>query len=214
MQLYIVRHGQSTGNANPGEDIPDGALTPLGEQQAREVAQRLAREELTHLLSSPLIRALGTATAIAAACDLPRIEVWPELQETRRAVHRGFGKAELLRRFPLAVFEESFEAEGWDHGGETYESGLERAADVIARLRERYGQGDRVAIAVHGAFANFLLRALLHMPSSRKIWFSTNNCSLTIVRFHASVQNEEDWIFSVEAEVLCVNDVSHLSEVS
>jgi broad specificity phosphatase PhoE len=114
----------------------------------------------------------------------------------------------------LAVFDESFSSEGWDHGGETYESGLERAADVIGRLRARYMENDRVAIAVHGAFANFLLRSVLHMPPSRSLWFSTNNCSLTIVRFHAAVQNEEDWMFSVEVEVLCVNDVSHLSEIS
>ena len=66
MDLIIVRHGQSTGNITT-DDVPDGELTPLGRQQAAETAARLAGEGITHVLASPLVRALATGTAIADA---------------------------------------------------------------------------------------------------------------------------------------------------
>lgn len=213
MHLFIVRHGQSTGNITT-EDVPDGDLTPLGAQQAREAGAQLAHEGVTHALCSPLVRALDTATAIAGACGIATIEVWPELQETRRNVHRGFGREALLARFPLAVFPHTFEADGWDHGGETYESGLERGGSAIAALRERFGPHDRVAVVSHGAFANYLLRALLQIPTAHHLWFTMNNCGITRVRFHEVELNQGDWSFPIEVQVLCVNDVSHLSASS
>lgn len=213
MQVYIVRHGQSTGNIST-EDIPDGDLTPLGEQQAREVAARLAGENLTHVLCSPLVRALGTATAVATAAGIEKIEVWPEMQETRREIHRGHGREVLLQRFPLAVLADSVEAEGWPHGGESYETGLERAAEALAAIRAHYGRRDRLALVSHGAFINFLLRALLHMPPSRGVWFTMNNCGITRVRLYAPGDPPVEGFFPAEAELLGVNDTSHISQVS
>src|SRR5947209_8359806 len=108
MHLIIVRHGQSTGNITT-DDVPDGELTPLGWQQARETAARLANSGITHVVSSPLIRALATGSAIAEACGLDRVDVWPELQEhrsPREGLHRGFGRDVLLAQFPLARFED------------------------------------------------------------------------------------------------------------
>ena len=213
MQLFIVRHGQSTGNIT-NADVPDAELTPLGRQQAREAGSRLAGEGITHVLCSPLVRALHTATEVAKACAIGEISVMPELQETRRSVHRGFGRSELLQRFPLAQFPHTIEGDGWDHGGETYESGLERGFSAIAALRSCYRAQDRLAVVSHGAFINYLLRALLHIPASRHIWFIVNNCSITNIRFHQPELNQGDWSFPIELELISINECSHLSEVS
>jgi broad specificity phosphatase PhoE len=213
MDLIIVRHGQSTGNITT-DDVPDGELTPLGRRQAAEAAARLADDGLTHVLASPLIRALATGSAIAEAAGIEQVEVWPELQEHRSTVHRGFGKADLLRDFPRAHFTSGVEADGWDHGGETYETATERGFTAIAKLRERFSPGDRVAIATHGAFANYLLRAILHLSPSLPIWFSMNNCGITRVRF-AKPPIKAGFAFErADADILVVNDTSHISEVS
>jgi len=213
MDLIIVRHGQSTGNIST-DDIPDGELTPLGRRQAREAAARLADDGLTHVLASPLIRALATGSAIAEAAGIEQVEVWPELQEHRRSVHRGFGKDDLLRDFPRAHFTSGVESDGWDHGGETYETATERGFTAIAMLRERFSPGDRVVIATHGAFANYLLRAILRIPPSLPVWFSMNNCGITRVRF-AKPPLQAGFAFErADADILGVNDVSHISEVS
>lgn len=215
MEVIIVRHGQSTGNITT-DDVPDGELTPLGRRQAGEVAARLATAGITHVLSSPLIRALATGSAIAEAAGLEKVEIWPELQEHRTSLHRGFGRTELLRDFPLAVFPHTVEADGWDHGGETYETAIERGHSAIARLRDRFAPGDRVAVATHGAFANYLLRAILHVPPALPIWFTMNNCGITSVRFaKPPLRDGVGFQFEqADAEIYQVNDVSHLSEVS
>ena len=214
MQLIIVRHGQSTGNITT-DDVPDGKLTQLGRQQARETGALLAHEGITHILSSPLVRALATATAVADAAAIDRIEVWPELQEDRRSLHRGFGRAELLKGFPKAVFSDSFEATGWDHGGETYETAVERGASALAAIRAQYKGDDRVVVATHGAFGCYLLRALLHVPRQTSVWFRMNNCGVSRIEFVDSPSDDaEPGYESAITEVICMNSISHLSVIS
>src|SRR6185437_4097201 len=209
MDLNIVRHGQSTGNITT-DDVPDGELTPLGRRQAQEVAIRLANEGITHVFASPLIRALATASAIAEAVGVERVEVWPELQEHRTTIHRGFGRHELLHDYPRAFFPAGVEANGWDHGGETYESAFERAESAIARLRDRFSPSDRVVVATHGAFANYLLRAILRMPPAASVWFTMNNCGISRVRFaKPPLRTGFDLLFDhADAEIIRVNEVS------
>ena len=68
MRLYLVRHGQSTGNIGGtlmGQS--DHRLTPLGEDQARAAAERLASIGPMPVFSSDLPRARMTAEHIVSA---------------------------------------------------------------------------------------------------------------------------------------------------
>ena len=68
MKLYLVRHGQSTGNVSGvlmGQS--DHPLTEFGERQARAAAARLASFGPMPLHCSDLPRARATAEAVAAA---------------------------------------------------------------------------------------------------------------------------------------------------
>ncbi len=70
MKLYLVRHGQSTGNIGGtlmGQS--DHPLTPLGEQQARAAAARLAAFGPMPVYSSDLPRARSTAEHIVAGWE-------------------------------------------------------------------------------------------------------------------------------------------------
>jgi len=70
MKLYLVRHGQSTGNVGGtlmGQS--DHLLTPLGEDQARAAAVRLAPFGPMPIYSSDLPRARATAEHIVAAWE-------------------------------------------------------------------------------------------------------------------------------------------------
>lgn len=68
--VWLVRHGSRLDMADPNwsttaarpEDTP---LAPVGFVQARETGQRLAREPIAHLLSSPFRRTMETAATIA-----------------------------------------------------------------------------------------------------------------------------------------------------
>lgn len=72
MKLYLVRHGQSTGNvAGTLLGQGDHPLTELGERQARAVAARLAPLDPMPLHCSDLARAVATAEHIARAWAKP-----------------------------------------------------------------------------------------------------------------------------------------------
>lgn len=103
MQLYFIRHGQSSNNAlyeatssdnGRSEDAP---LTPIGIQQANALAGYLTENYtnktitsrnlhnqngyfFTHLYTSPMVRAAATATAIAEALGLP-LSCWIDIHE-------------------------------------------------------------------------------------------------------------------------------------
>src|SRR5471030_1844666 len=74
MKIYIVRHGQSTHNANLGvPHTPDPPLTALGRRQAEQTADALqaAHVGVVALYASPQRRALETANALHKSLRLP-----------------------------------------------------------------------------------------------------------------------------------------------
>ena len=96
MKLYLVRHGQSTGNIGGtlmGQS--DHPLTPLGEQQARAAAARLAAFGPMPVYSSDLPRARTTAERIVAgweaadAADAQQVILDPRLREISLGDYEG-----------------------------------------------------------------------------------------------------------------------------
>ena len=97
MKLYLVRHGQSTGNIGGtlmGQS--DHPLTPLGEDQARAAAERLAAFGPMPVYSSDLPRARATAERIVAAWAAedvtdapPEIVLDPRLREISLGDYEG-----------------------------------------------------------------------------------------------------------------------------
>jgi probable phosphoglycerate mutase len=95
VRLYLVRHGQSTGNIGGtlmGQS--DHRLTPLGEDQARAAAERLAPYGPMPVFSSDLPRARMTAEHILEAWreageDAPRIVQDTRLREISLGDYEG-----------------------------------------------------------------------------------------------------------------------------
>ena len=70
--IVFARHGQTAPNRDGlvlGRADPE--LTDEGRRQARLLAEALAGEPVSAILSSPLLRARQTAEAVAEACGLP-----------------------------------------------------------------------------------------------------------------------------------------------
>jgi broad specificity phosphatase PhoE len=195
--LYLVRHGESEGNAARrvmGQiDLP---LTETGRAQAAALGAWLARGglDLRAVYTSDLCRATGTAAAIAAACgDIP-IHVRPDLRELGRGALEGrtLAEAEELRRDPAVL--QSFEPD----------------AAVAVRMR-RAGNELReaalsapVAAVAHGGSISRLLRFWLGaggVPGAGDGTFLVSNTGLTVIQFGRG-----------RPEVLCVNARYHLPE--
>lgn len=109
MELYFIRHGQSQNNANwhksDYQESPDPALTEIGHEQARLLAEFLKKNQkitdenvwniqnrygfgLTHIYTSMMERAVYTAAPIAQALDLPLL-VWKDIFEEGGIYSRG-----------------------------------------------------------------------------------------------------------------------------
>jgi phosphohistidine phosphatase len=69
MRLVLVRHAE----AAPGEHDELRTLTAAGRSQARALAAELAAERPDAVLTSPLLRAVETADAIASVAGLDAI---------------------------------------------------------------------------------------------------------------------------------------------
>jgi broad specificity phosphatase PhoE len=214
LDLTIVRHGQCLAQCEPSaQGDPDSALSPVGEQQARRAGERLSAMQVTHLVSSPLLRTLDTAQIIAETVGMESVEVWMQIREGFSGSHRGYGRMDLTRRYPRASLPAALADDGWAHGDDTYDSFFARAQETVMMLRDRFATSDHVVLVTHGGFANYLLHVLLQIRPSTPTWFELANGSLTRIRFPPPAPPDEPvWPLypPVGVEVLSVNEVGHL----
>lgn len=145
MKLILVRHGW------PDEDhaeLPhDPPLRAEGRQQALAVAEQLAREGITHIVSSPQLRAQQTAASTAKRLGLPvrTLDGWAEADRhlpRYRSVDtlRAQGEAEWQR----------FLADPLRYLGVDAEVFRAAVLDALAKTVEHGGAGGHTAVFTHG----------------------------------------------------------------
>ena len=127
MAIYLLRHGETPGNAARVIQKAEVPLSERGEEQARRAALRLAAAGVTHILASDLTRATRTAEHLREATGAP-LELEPLLQE------RNLGD---LRGTPYAEIEFDVFAPGYEPpGGESWEIFHERVTRAWRRVLE------------------------------------------------------------------------------
>lgn len=149
-RLLLVRHGQSTWNADGRwQGWADPPLTDLGRQQAKDAASRLGEVDL--VVASDLARARETAEIIAAELGTGPVEVDDAYRERGAGDWTGLTRAEIDERYPGALA-----------GGER-PPGYERDDDVVARalpaLLALEGRGDTIVVVSHGGLIGAVERA-------------------------------------------------------
>lgn len=164
--VHCVRHGESEANiarliANRGLSHP---LTPLGRAQARATADALRGEKVALVVSSPLLRALETATVIAHALEVP-LEVDAGLSEVDLGELDGRGDDAVWEAW--ASYGRSWTERGatplQPPGGESLEQVEARLRRVVDGLRRRAATLAGAVVCVgHGALYRTVLPRLLH----------------------------------------------------
>jgi broad specificity phosphatase PhoE len=201
MELTLVRHGESDGNAGVWFDAPEPHLTERGRRQARLAAERARSEPYDVLYSSCMSRALETACALAEATGLePR--VWVPLAEHRTLPEfRGLSRSTLEARYPRLLLPEECREEGWWHHGVEDDDALsERAARVAADLRAHHEEAQhQVLVVTHGGFGSALIEALLGLPPAGYQRFQQHNCAFSRLS-----------ISSMRTRLLFLNCTAHL----
>ena len=105
MDLYIIRHGESQGNI--GLDVEDPHLTELGQKQAELLALRLRNVDFDVILSSPLTRAIQTATPLASLRQKD-ITVMHELHEVGAFGDETLAEAQARAKRVVAEIREEY----------------------------------------------------------------------------------------------------------
>ncbi len=179
MELFLIRHGQSANNANPGGvRHHDPPLTELGLQQAERLAVWSESLNLTRVIASPFLRAMQTAEEIRRFTAIPA-DVWVDLHEQGGCCtgpdpvadlaehqyqgHPGMSDAELRTQYPAFVLSDDIDHQGWwrSRPFEPMQQARQRAGVVISKVQAQFGDTDeRVALVFHGMLKLLVLDSI------------------------------------------------------
>ena len=209
MELYIIRHGQSTNNALGTEEgrSHDPELTEIGHKQAAAVADHLGNGacpdevaegrqgyQIERLYCSAMHRALQTAQPIGEALGL-QPEVWVDIHESGGIYldddnggtvgYPGLNRAEIAQHFPGYVLPDRVTEKGWwTRNRESLTECMGRAVMVAGDLTKRSKHSDeRVAIVSHGMFVNLLIKALFSQLPAPGLYYWHYNTAITRIDF-------------------------------
>ncbi len=219
MELYLIRHGQSTNNEGKLPRAADPPLTDIGVEQGRWVGESLKDEGITWLYCSPMLRTLQTAQIISTILGLPPhvfvgLHEWGGIWEARgdeTAVQLpGLTRSEIREICPDVVLPEDITDQGWwfDTGVAADSEGMrqlahENALAFIAHLTEYHvGAEQRVAVVSHGGSGGSLISAFFGLPPDVSYSrFTQNNTGVSKI------------LFTLERRQLhYLNKISHLPQ--
>lgn len=147
MKIFLVRHGETTGDA---EDRYGGSyddrLSDLGKEQLAATADNLVGKGIEIIFVSPLIRAKESAKIISSKIECP-VEIVDGLEERSYGILGGLTKAEAIEKYPAAV-EAHKDPLNTDPEGESYDDFKERVLDTFQKITQRnYGT---ISVVSHG----------------------------------------------------------------
>lgn len=177
--VILVRHGQTDENIN-GRISGQGSipLNTRGQEQARLAAEVVASLGVTHLVSSPLVRARQTADIIAQHVSISIVEN-PQLRE----VEYGDWEGQFfhnIRSHPMAQKVSQDPSAVIFPNGEGLVAVQQRGVQVVEALRQQYPQGIIVAVS-HGDVIRTVLAHYLAMPFNDYRRINIDNGALSVI---------------------------------
>ena len=181
MKLYIIRHGQTDwnvqGRIQGRQDIP---LNAAGRSQAQMLAKGMEKRPVTAIYSSPQLRAMETAKALAGNQGVEVIPL-PELVEI------GYGDWEGRTASDILTKERKLYEEWWQHPATVAPPGGETLNQVDARCKKAWERikgeikGDTAVVAPGGPLAHFIVHLLEGRPDAAEI--VVGNASITTIEY-------------------------------
>lgn len=204
IRVILCRHGQTEWNVRGLlQGSSDSPLTTQGIDGAVAVGQRLWRQKIAAIYSSPLPRARRTAELILSQLSEP-----PLLLEDSRLRERAFGNWEGKTWSAVtSTYGAELERSNRDPdyaisgGGESRKETLERALQFLEHLVSTHRADDCVLVVTHSATAACLIKEVLGLRQDQRRSFEVRNCALNVLRHNADTN---EWSLS------CLGDCAHL----
>lgn len=210
MELYMIRHGETEWNRirrlQGQTDIP---LNDTGRELAVRVGHQLRDIPFSMVISSPLQRAVETATLVITAAGR-EIEIRRDdrLKEIAFGVYEGYSVVNSQYTAPDPDFHNFFDAPQLYHApqkGENFSQLLERTGAFLKELAaNRDYEQDTILLSVHGAVMRALLANIKGL-GVEQFWDTgvPQNCAVAIARTH-----QGQWV--LEAQDLLLEDLERL----
>lgn len=203
-RLFLVRHGAT---AQTAEDRFSGAegveLSEQGRLQAERLGERLRREGISAVFSSPLSRAMETARIISKGWSATPVPV-DGLREIAHGHWEGLQRKEVEEKFAA-------EYSMWEQdpfacapaGGESGVEVLARALPALLKIIDEHPES-KVLVVSHKATIRLLLCSLLGIDArGYRDRLDQAPACLNVIDFKDSVR----------ARLMLFNDTSHYSAV-
>lgn len=173
LRIYLIRHGETEwSRSGQHTGRTDLALTPNGEDEARELGKHLRNIPFTRVLTSPLQRALQTCE-LAGLDQVPEIE--PDLAEWDYGDYEGLRSVDIRKERPgWNVYRD-----GCPHG-ETPAQVSARVDRLISRLQ---GLDSNIALFAHGQIGSALAARWIGLALPQAEHFMLGTASLSILSF-------------------------------
>jgi broad specificity phosphatase PhoE len=182
VRLFLVRHAEAT--ANPELRYlgsRDDPLTERGRRQARQLAHAFASIPVAAVYTSPLTRAVDTASAIAHGHRIPYI-IDPRLAEGAMGTWEGLRRAEILARSP----EDAAHHQRWENeptcappGGESSAHIQMRVVAFVQDLTTRHAGASAVVVSHVGPIKALLCAAMdVPLTAARRMFLDSATVSV------------------------------------
>ena len=183
MRLVLVRHAETEASARGRcYGSLDVGLSPVGRSQCAALERALAAEVVSAVVTSPRVRAVETATAIAEPHGVD-VRVDEDLQEL------DFGEVEGRTYDEIAASLPELYAQWMTQptrvrfpGGESYADLANRAARAVRSLRAEL-DGRTAVVVTHGGVVRAVLSAVLGIPAERIFRIAVDPASISIIEW-------------------------------
>ncbi len=181
MRIHLIRHGQTIAPAGVMLGATDVALSPVGRQQAVNLAQRIP--ENIFCLCSPMLRAKQTLEHL-----LERGEMFSEVVFDERLREMNFGDWEMQTFSEITAGEADIS--GWLKyldftfpGGESVPDFVQRVKSVLDELQA--GERDEVILICHGGVIRTMICLALNLDPQKYLLFQVDYCSWSILDMYS-----------------------------
>ena len=209
MNIYFVRHGESTLNAQHIHQPSDASLSEKGQAQALYVAKRLEPLPIDTIYSSPFTRAIQTARIIGSLLKKPIVEE-PLLRELKRPTEIE-GKPiddPTIQKLKQNIIDHSHDPH-WHYADEENMYDLQNRCLNVLQLFEKIDQNN-IVVVTHGITLRMIIACMMFPHNTVVSLFDsflrfmhTTNTGITVV------ERKEDKTF----RLLTWNDYAHTTAI-
>jgi probable phosphoglycerate mutase len=181
-QVYLLRHGENdVMKRRLAGRLPGTHLNRHGQEQAQRLAEKLANAPIQAIFSSPMERAIETATPLAASRGLT-VQVLEGLNEVDYGRLQGrtycqLERLKLWQKVRVAPLQVRFP------GGETLIEVQERAVMAVQLALAEVGPEEAVACFTHGDLVRLVTAWALGLPLDSYRLLQADTASLTVLAF-------------------------------